>query len=219
MKGGSSSILASQATAVAFWPWHLTQHWLSLWAGLVLGALAWVGVTPAAFVPQAKMRDIEGVLQHMHIREDQYRQALKEMQEALDATEGDKKKCLRNLKKSRLQMDLLEEELAQLKAAGPAGGGSGMSPVAAVGGGMNPPVQLTTTGLHFSFAMLVAAVWWFYQQDFPGIQRKLVLTVLFPFAWVYISAGLTHKRPPALLHLYCGCWFLAGFIAAHKFLC
>ena len=43
---------------------------------------------------------------------------------------------------------------------------------------------LSRLGLHMSMAALLASVWWFYQQDFPAIQRKLVFTFLFPVGWV-----------------------------------
>jgi hypothetical protein len=39
---------------------------------------------------------------------------------------------------------------------------------------------LSRLGLHLSMAALMASVWWFYLQDFPAIQRKLVFTFLFP---------------------------------------
>lgn len=91
-------------------------------------------------------------IEHMHLREDSYRQALKELQEALEEKEGDKKKvkraggterrvgggthsdatssghlkmhlfhprplpqALRNLKKTRLELDLLSAELAEMQ--------------------------------------------------------------------------------------------------------
>lgn len=42
-------------------------------------------------------------------------QALRELQEGLEAKEGDKRKALRGLKKARLELDLVSEELAQLQ--------------------------------------------------------------------------------------------------------
>ena len=43
--------------------------------------------------------------------------------------------------------------------------------------------QTSYAGLHFSAAVLLAAVWWFYQQDIPGLQRKLLTVFLFPVSW------------------------------------
>jgi hypothetical protein len=47
-------------------------------------------------------------------------------------------------------------------------------------GGQGGQRLLSRLGLHLSMAALMASVWWFYLQDFPAIQRKLVFTFLFP---------------------------------------
>jgi hypothetical protein len=39
---------------------------------------------------------------------------------------------------------------------------------------------LSPTGLHASAAVLLVAVWWFYQQGIAGLQRKLLTVFLFP---------------------------------------
>ena len=123
---------------------------------------------------RVQVRELNGIISHMHLREDQYREALRQQQEALDAKEGDKKKAgrqfpaacnphmdcpalpplrrwhapcsigntvhsatlrerttpaallprpaalqaLRSLKKTRMELDSLAEELAQVGAQG-----------------------------------------------------------------------------------------------------
>lgn len=200
----------SAVTAIALAPWRLSQQWVSWWFGMIFSALSRAGVTPAGFVEQAKLQELKSVVSFMHIREDQYRKALKDLQEALDANEGDKKKALRCLKKTRMQLDELTEELSQLQAA---------APPQSSGPPHHP--QTSYAGLHFSAAVLLAAVWWFYQQDIPGLQRKLLTVFLFPLCWVYITHGLSGGRRQtfSLLPIYCLSWFLVGFIAAHIGVC
>ncbi|KAL4424115.1 hypothetical protein ABPG75_001416 [Micractinium tetrahymenae] len=188
-------------------PWLVVLRWLSWAAGLQLSLLTSLGVTPAGFVPQAKVRELNGVVAHMHLREDQYRQAIAELQEALEAREGDKKKALRSLKKTRLEVEMLAEQLAQEHHGGADGGKAGE------GGDAQPPLR----GLHLSVALLACAAFWYYQQDQPALQRKLVFTVLSPLAWIYLTALLAHKahRPASgrMLLLQCAVWALLGFIA------
>lgn len=56
-------------------------------------------------------------------------------------------------------------------------------------------------------------------QDVPALQRKLVFTLLFPLAWLYLTAVVLQRRAWCALHLYVGAWFLVGFIFAHRFAC
>ncbi|KAL4438502.1 hypothetical protein ABPG77_000150 [Micractinium sp. CCAP 211/92] len=190
-------------------PWLVVLRWLSWAAGLQLSLLSSLGVRPAGFVPQAQLRELDGVLAHMHLREDQYRQAIAELQEALEAREGDKKKALRSLKKTRMEVEMLAEQLAQLQEQ-PAGAGSSR-------GGEGGSAQPSLRGLHLSMALLACASFWYYQQDQSPLHRKLVFTVLSPLAWIYLSALLAHKahRPAwgRMVLLQCAVWALLGFIA------
>ncbi|PRW56400.1 divinyl chlorophyllide a 8-vinyl- chloroplastic [Chlorella sorokiniana] len=198
----------SAALAAALSPVRLWTRIASFWAGLLLQTLAWLGAPPTGFVPVTKLRELNSVVDHMSRREESYRQALKEMQEALDSTEGDKRKALRSLKKARLELDLLSEELAQLQAGhGPRNGTVPGSSLGGLGGG-----QLSRAGLHWSMALLLLLSTWFYTQDFSSVQRKLVFTSLFPVTWVWLTTAVLQWRPRAALHLYCACWclFLAG---------
>jgi hypothetical protein len=87
----------SAVASLALAPWRFSQQWFSWWLGLLFTGLARAGVAPAGFVEQAKVgdaanlwtvpmdghnrlctgavqvREIQGVLAHMHIREDSYR--------------------------------------------------------------------------------------------------------------------------------------------------
>lgn len=56
-------------------------------------------------------------------------------------------------------------------------------------------------------------------QDFPAIQRKLVFTLLSPLAWFYLTTAVLQQRSWCRLQLYLGCWFVLGFVTAHKFAC
>jgi hypothetical protein len=66
-------------------------------------------------------------------------------------------------------------------------------------------------------ALLLLLSTWFYTQDFSSVQRKLVFTSLFPVTWVWLTTAVLQWRPRAALHLYCACWCLVGYIAAHRF--
>ncbi len=54
-------------------------------------------------------------------------------------------------------------------------------------------------------------------QDFSSVQRKLVFTTLFPVTWAWLTTAVLQWRPRAALLLYCACWCLTGYIAAHRF--
>lgn len=54
-------------------------------------------------------------------------------------------------------------------------------------------------------------------QDFSSVQRKLVFTSLFPVTWAWLTTAALQWRPRWALQLYCACWCLVGWIAAHRF--
>lgn len=197
-------------------PWLLALRWMSWAAGLQLSFLSSLGVVPAGFVPQSKASQQETVIAHMHLREDQYRQAIAELQEVVEAKEGDKKKALRCLKKTRLEVELLAEQLAQIQdmqdvqgaVGGSKGGGVALGSSGGPAGG-----GLPMRGVHASVALLSAASWWYYTQEFPPLQRKLVFTILSPLAWVYLTTLLSFKaNPTGMTLMLCCVWALLGFI-------
>ena len=97
--------------------------------------------------------------------------------------------ALRNLKKTRLEVDLLAEQLQDsgIRFDDEAAAALGKAP----GQPASQP-QGSRVGLHSSVAALAAASWWFYTQDFPAIQRKLVFTLLFPVRKPHAAGG--HSR-------------------------
>lgn len=62
------------AAALPLAPVRLLASWVSLWAGVILQALAWLGAPPAGFVPQARMRELNAVIDTFSRREESYRQ-------------------------------------------------------------------------------------------------------------------------------------------------
>lgn len=50
--GLQAAVAAALAAALA--PYHAAARWVSLWTGLLLQALSWVGVAPAGYVAQAR---------------------------------------------------------------------------------------------------------------------------------------------------------------------
>lgn len=51
----------------------------------------------------------------------------------------------------------------------------------------------------------------------------MICNMLFPprnpqLCWTYLTALVARKPQPGGTLLLCACWFLLGFIAAHKFL-
>lgn len=76
---------------------------------------------------------------------------------------------------------------------------------------------LSRAGLHWSMALLLLLATWFYMNDFSSVQRKLAFTALFPVTWAWLTCAVLQWRPRMALHLYCSCWCLVGWIAAHRF--
>uniref|UniRef100_A0A1D1ZM49 Uncharacterized protein n=1 Tax=Auxenochlorella protothecoides TaxID=3075 RepID=A0A1D1ZM49_AUXPR len=192
--------------AVALSPWRLLLAWASWWSGLLLSALSYLGATPTGFLPYSKYQELGNIVEHMHSREDAFRTTIRELQDKLDANNQDKRKALRKLKSTLSELELTHQRLGE--------GGGPFDADARKQGPLLTERPSSKSGLHISAAVLALAVWWFYSQDQPALQRKVVFSVLFPLAWAYVAA-LGSRRPPITL-LCCACWFLTGFVAAYR---
>lgn len=162
---------------------------------------------------------------------------VQELQESVDSKDSDKKKALKRLKHTKAEVELLQQQLGELQeeyfrstgeaaeraaamaAAAAAAGTAAAAPPAA---GRHPsPGMLVTSppsrvALHGTMALLCALVWWFYQQPSHALQRKLVLTILFPVLWSYLSMLLSHRRMVSHpLLLYSVSWTLIGFVGGY----
>jgi hypothetical protein len=86
-----------------------------------------------------------------------------------------------------------------------------------------PAREASPWGLHLSMATLVASAVWFFRfhdswQGQPSLNRKLLLVVLGPLLWAYVSAvaGGPARRGVRSSAIHAAAWFLTGFVAAHK---
>ncbi|KDD76217.1 hypothetical protein H632_c311p1 [Helicosporidium sp. ATCC 50920] len=183
-------------------PWKVAVQVLSWCAGQVFLMLSFVGIMPVGFLPRKKFTELSLVLEHMHSREDSYRAAIRDLQEELANTSGDRRRILRRLKQTTSEMGLLSQRLEM------AGDTKAEGELAALPG--------SRLGLHVSMAMMALAVWWFYTQEHAAVQRKLTFSILFPLVWLYTSA-LNAPSPVASGCIYGACWFLIGFVSAHRF--
>ncbi|PSC69310.1 myosin-13 isoform X2 [Micractinium conductrix] len=195
--------------AAFFMPWNLAVRGLSWACALQIHALTMLtGATPEGYVQQSKVTELESVVAHLLKRESSYRAALAELQEALDAKEGARKKALHALKKARMESDQLAEQLSQLQEGG----------LRAADARVARSAGLSPRALHSSFSLLVLAAAWFLRCDIPSLQRKVAVSLMLPLCWTYLTALVARKPQPGGTLLLCACWFLLGFIAAHKFL-
>ncbi|KFM25164.1 hypothetical protein F751_6119 [Auxenochlorella protothecoides] len=165
--------------------------------------LAWL--EPACSLA-CQYQELGNIVEHMHSREDAFRTTIRELQDKLDANNQDKRKALRKLKSTLSELELTHQRLGE--------GGGPFDADARKQGPLLTERPSSKSGLHISAAVLALAVWWFYSQDQPALQRKVVFSVLFPLAWAYVAA-LGSRRPPITL-LCCACWFLTGFVAAYR---
>ena len=186
-------------------PWSLMLGAMSTWASIIMSAFCAVGASPAGYVSVGKMRELSSVIEHMHIREDLYRKAIKELQDELDQREVDKKKALRKLRLTKERMATLE---------GKEEGLHGQDPTLLMHESESPPSE-SSFGLHISMGTLLTAVWWLYQtNECSAMQRKVLFSILFPLLWMYILSFASRPPIPVIL-LQNVSWFLIGLVAAH----
>jgi hypothetical protein len=145
---------------------------------------------------------------------------MKELQEALDSKDTDRKKVLRRLKHTRDELALLSEQLEELQRryARAGGGHDGDTPWGTTATGLGRTgIRSQRAGLHLSIAIATAALWWYYGQDAPAVHRKLAITVLSPvyIAYFRVVSGLGGNATQAAM-MACTAWFLVGFVVAHK---
>lgn len=198
-------------------PYAWVRYYLSIWLSWVIRLAGFVGVRPNGFIPSAKLIELNSIVDHLHAREDLYRKAIRELQEDLDASDSDRKKALKNLRRTKEEISVLSDRLSTLRQEYEKGAGAAQEEPGTVDVTVRRQTPMNSVVVHISFVVMVLTVSLFSRRvPGGGLPWKLVLSVFFPMTWIYFSSilGSPTYASQAILFL-CSCWALNGFIFAH----
>ncbi|KAA6426913.1 MAG: hypothetical protein FRX49_03237 [Trebouxia sp. A1-2] len=153
------------------------------------------------FVSQAKQ--LHTVADHLHKRINAQDKMIQQLHNDIDAMSRDKKRAIAKYQK-------VQKELDDLTVTQPAVSQE------------LPDYSSTSTrpqrhyAMHVSVGLAALCTWWYYLQDVPALERKLLSVLLSPVCYFYVSSILTQWRQWSSIFMYCAAWFLIGFVNCRR---
>lgn len=208
LENGMSYVLHSLNPAHLRWslvfiPWRITWYWVSLCLSFCLELCAYAGAPPSGYVTRNQAKQLHTVADHLHKRINAQDKMIQQLHNDVDTMSRDKKKAIAKYQKARKELD-------DLTVTQPAATQE------------LPDYSSTSTrpqrhyAMHVSVGLAALCTWWYYLQDVPALERKLLSVLLSPVCYFYVSSILTQWRQWSSIFMYCAAWFLIGFVNCRR---
>lgn len=189
--------------SLVFFPWKIAVYWLSICLSFLLELCAIAGAPPSGYVTRNQAKQLNSVADHLHKRLGAQDKMLQQLHEDVDQLSRDKKKALVRYQKTKKELETLQLSQAQEQQELP---DYSSTPT--------PPQR--HYAMHVSVGLAALCAWWYFLQDVPSLERKLLSVLLVPIAYFYASSMLTHWRQWSSIFMYCAAWFLIGFVQCRR---
>ncbi|KAL0052182.1 hypothetical protein WJX82_009354 [Trebouxia sp. C0006] len=162
------------------------------------------GAPPSGYVTRNQAKQLHTVADHLHKRINAQDKMIQQLHNDIDTMSRDKKKAIAKYQKA-------QKELEDLTVTQPAA--SQELPDYNSTSATRPQRHYA---MHVSVALAALCTWWYYLQDVPALERKLLSVLLSPVCYFYVSSILTQWRQWSSIFMYCAAWFLIGFVNCRR---
>lgn len=189
--------------SLVFIPWRIAWYWLSVCLSFCLELCAYAGAPPSGYVTRNQAKQLHSVADHLHKRLGAQDKMIQQLHDDIDQLSQDKKKAIAKYQKARKELE--QQSYAQAEATQELPDHSS-----------NVAAPQRHYAMHVSVGLAAMCAWWYYLQDVPALERKLLSVLLSPIVYFYVSSMLTQWRQWSSIFMYCAAWFLIGFVQCRR---
>ncbi|KAL3140904.1 hypothetical protein ABBQ32_005437 [Trebouxia sp. C0010 RCD-2024] len=187
--------------SLVFLPWKLALQWLSICVSFCSELCCYAGAPPSGYMTKNQASQMNTVSEHLHKRLAAQDKMLQQLHNDVDQLSRDKRKAMTKYQRTKKELDVVQArampELPDYDSS-------------------SPKVPQRHYAMHVSVGLAAMCAWWYYLQDVPSLERKLLSVLLFPLGYFYVSSLITQWRQWSSIFMYCAAWFLIGFVQCRR---